>query len=88
MASCSSLQEVAASIRENSFYAEGFGNISDAAVNRETLENILKSGFTPIFRGFSGLILPSVRGLYRLSVVDCEKDLIMSFARRLNAGNS
>ena len=42
MASCSSLQEVAASIRENPFFAEGFGNISDAAVNRETLERILK----------------------------------------------
>lgn len=88
MASCSSLQEVAASIRENSFYAEGFGNISDAAVNRETLENILKERLYTDLSGLFGFDFALGSGLYRLSVVDCEKDLIMSFARRLNAGKS
>lgn len=88
MASCSSLQEVAASIRENPFFAEGFGNISDAAVNRETLERILKERlFTDLSQLF-GFDFALGSKLYRLSVVECEKELIMSFARLLNAGKS
>lgn len=53
MAGLSNLQELAASIRENSFYADGFGNLSDAAVNRESLEKILKERlYTDLARAF------------------------------------
>ncbi|GEM_PF-3162552 len=88
MAGLSNLQELAASIRENSFYADGFGNLSDAAVNRESLEKILKERLYTDLAELFGFDFALGSKLYRLSIIDCEKELVMSFARLLNAGKS
>lgn len=88
MASLSNLQELAAAIRENPFYADGFGNISDAAVNRRSLERVLKERLYTDLAQLFGFDFALGSKLYRLSVIDCEKEMIMGFARLLNAGKS
>ena len=88
MANCKTVSDVASMIRENPSYSDMMSVLNDEQLSRGYLEKVFKSRMYTDFSELFGFDYALGSKLYRLVVIDCEIDLIMTFACRLNSGTA